>query len=67
MYLQLSQGEATAGTDTAVVLDSRASHDGPELVDRARGQGSSLGLTGGPSRRLLAGLYSNIKRQIQFR
>ena len=55
-YLQLSQGETTAGTDTAVVLDGRASHNGSELVDGAGSDGGSLGLTGIPARDLLAGL-----------
>lgn len=56
-YLQLSQGETTAGTDTAVVLDGRASHNGPELVDGAGSDGSSLGLASIPAGDLLAGLY----------
>lgn len=55
-YLQLSQGETTAGTDTAVVLDGRASHNGSEPVDGAGSDGGSLGLTGIPARDLLAGL-----------
>lgn len=56
-YLELSKGEATALADTAVVLDSRASHNGAELVEGTGGDGSSLSLTGGASRLLLAGLY----------
>lgn len=59
MYLELSQGETTAGADAAVVPDGSASHDRSELVDGAGGHGSSLGLTGVPSRDLLAGLYFN--------
>lgn len=56
-YLQLSQGETTTGTDTAVVLDGRASHNGSELVDGAGSDGGSLGLTGISAGDLLAGLY----------
>lgn len=58
MYLQLSQSEATTGTDTAVVLDSRASHNRSELVNRTGCEGGSLSLAGNASRGLLAGLYS---------
>lgn len=57
MYLQLSQGETTTGADATVVLDGGASDNGAELVDRARGNGSSLSLAGVPSRNLLAGLF----------
>jgi hypothetical protein len=56
-YLELSQGETAAGTDTAVVLDGRASHNGSELVDGSGSKGSGLGLAGSASPRLLAGLY----------
>lgn len=56
-YLELSQGETAAGTDTTVVLDGRASHNGSELVDRSGSKGSGLGLAGSASPRLLAGLY----------
>lgn len=55
-YLELSQGETTAGADTAVVLKGRASHNRSELVDRSGSEGSSLGLTSCASPRLLAGL-----------
>lgn len=55
-YLELGQGEATALTHTAVVLDGRASHNRAEHVERARGDGSSLSLTRCASRLLLAGL-----------
>lgn len=57
-YLQLSQGETTASTDTTVVLDARASHNRSELVDRTGGKGGSLSLASNTSRGLLAGLYS---------
>lgn len=60
MYLQLSQSEATAGTDATVVLDSGASHNRSELVDRTGCKGGSLSLAGNTSRGLLAGLYSKI-------
>lgn len=56
-YLELSQGETTAGADTAVVLKGRASHNRSELVDRSGSEGSSLGLTSCASPRLLAGLF----------
>lgn len=55
-YLQLSQGETTAGTDTAVVLDGRASDNGSEPVDGTGSDGGSLGLAGIPARDLLARL-----------
>lgn len=55
-YLQLSQGETTAGTDLAVVLDGRASHDRSELVGRSGSGGSSLSLTGSSAADLLGGL-----------
>lgn len=61
MYLQLSQSEATAGTDTAVVLDGRASHDRSELVDGTGRDGGGLSLASNASRGLLAGLYSTKK------
>lgn len=57
-YLQLSQGETTAGANAAVVLDRRASHNRAELVDGTGGHGGSLGLTSVTSRDLLSGLYS---------
>ena len=56
IYLQLSEGEATAGTDSSVVSDGRASHNGSEEIDRARSDGSSLGTAGVSSGGLLAGL-----------
>lgn len=60
MYLQLSQGETTAGADAAVVLDGRASHDRAKSVDGTGSDGSSLGLAGVTSRDLLAGLFSRV-------
>jgi hypothetical protein len=41
-YLELSEGETTASADATVVLDSRASHNGPQTVDRARRDLGSL-------------------------
>lgn len=67
MYLQLSQSEATAGTDTAVVLDGRASHDRSELVDGTGRDGGGLSLASNASRGLLAGLYSTNKFTCQIR
>lgn len=60
MYLQLSQSEATASTDPAVVLDGRASHNRSELVDRTGCKGGSLSLASHASRGLLAGLYCRL-------
>jgi hypothetical protein len=59
-YLQLLEREAAASANPAVVLKSRASHNGAELVEGTRGDGGSLGLTGGTSRLLLAGLYFQV-------
>lgn len=58
IYLELSQGETTAGTDTAVVLDGRASHNGTQLVNRAGSNGSSLSETVLTTTVLTAGLES---------
>lgn len=44
-YLQLSQGETTASTNTAVVLDGGAAHNGTQLVDGTGSDGSGLGDT----------------------
>jgi len=55
-YLQLSQGETTTGTDTAVVLDGRASHNGTQLVHRTGSNGSSLSETSLTTTVLPAGL-----------
>lgn len=46
LYLQLGQGEATASTNPAVVLDGGAPHNGTQLVNRARSDGSGLRETG---------------------
>lgn len=59
-YLELSQSETTASADAAVVADGRASHNGSELVDRARSDGSSLGLTSSASPQLLTGLFQRV-------
>jgi hypothetical protein len=55
--LQLSDGEATALTNAAVVADGRAANDGAKLVERTRGDSGGLGLTCDTSRGLLAGLF----------
>lgn len=55
-YLELSEGETTASTDLAVVLDGRASDDRAKLVDGAGGSGGSLGLTSDSAGSLLASL-----------
>ena len=57
IYLQLSQGETTAGTDTAVVLDGGASHNGTQLVDGTGSDGSGLSETVFTSAVLTTGLY----------
>merc|ERR1712226_1376030 len=54
--LELSQGETSASSDLAVVLNSRASDNGTQLLDGARSQSSSLGLTSDTARGLLSGL-----------
>ena len=55
-YLQLGEGETTTGADAAVVLDSRAAHDWPQLVDRARSELGSLFNARGASALLAARL-----------
>lgn len=55
-YLELSEGETTTSTNAAVVLDGGAADDRSQLVDGARGDLGSLGLTGISARLLLAGL-----------
>lgn len=59
-YLKLGQGEATAKTETAVVLDGRAPHDRPQLVNGAGGDGGSLCAAGISAAGLLSGLFSII-------
>lgn len=55
--LQLNERETAAGPDAAVVLDGRASHNGAEEVDGARGDLRSLGDTGVAAGGLLARLF----------
>jgi len=55
-HLQLSKGETTAGADTAVVLESRATDNGAELVDGAGSDGGSLSSASVAASLLLAGL-----------
>lgn len=62
-YLQLNERETAASADPSVILDGRASHNRSELVDGARGQSSSLGLTSSTSPRLLAGLFPHKNSQ----
>ena len=57
VYLQLGKGETTTGTDTAVVLDGRAPHNGTQLVDGARGNSGGLRETGLTTAVLATGLY----------
>jgi hypothetical protein len=59
LYLQLSQGETTAGTNAAVVLDGRASDNGAELVDGSGSQGSSLSGAHIATADLLGSLFPN--------
>jgi hypothetical protein len=63
-YLELGEGETTTGADPAVVPNGRASHDGAQLVDGTRSEGSSLGLTSSASPRLSAGLFEQTKVNI---
>lgn len=58
-YLELSQAEATASTNTAVVLDGGAADDGSQFVGWARGNGSSLCLAGISAGLLATGLDGN--------
>jgi hypothetical protein len=64
-YLELSKGEATAGADTTVVLDGRASNNRPQLVDGAGSDGSSLCAARQPTGDLLSGLFSSSYGQNQ--
>lgn len=59
-HLQLSQGEATAGTDFPVVLDAGATNNRAETVDGAGGDGGGLGLACDTAAVLLAGLEGEI-------
>lgn len=63
MYLEFLEGEATASSNAAVVLDGRASHDGPQLVNRARSDSSGLGKTGLTTTVLPAGLQLKRKNR----
>lgn len=54
--LELGEGETTAGTNAAVVLDGRAADDGAELVDGLGGDTGGLLLARVATAGLLAGL-----------
>lgn len=54
--LQLGEGETTASTNTAVVLDGGAANDGAELVDGLRSDTGGLLLARVATAGLLAGL-----------
>jgi hypothetical protein len=54
--LQLSEGETTASTNTAIVLDGGAANDGAELVDGLRSDTGGLLLARVATAGLLAGL-----------
>ena len=56
-YLQLSKSETTANADLAVILDSRASNNGPQLVNRTRSDSSSLSTACDSAADLLSGLF----------
>jgi hypothetical protein len=66
IYLELSEGETTAGTDTAVVLDGGASHNGTQLVDGAGSNLGSLGETVLTTTVLAAGLKRSRRLVFQF-
>ena len=66
-YLELSKSESTAGTDTAVVLDSRAVHNGAQLVNRTGSNSSGLGAAGLTTTQLAAGLYSKVDQSIELK
>jgi hypothetical protein len=53
---ELLERKSSASTDTAVVSNSRASHNGSKKVQRSWGHKSSLLSTGETSRSFLAGL-----------
>lgn len=65
-HLQLSQGEATTGTDLAVVLDGRAADNRAQAVDGPRGDGGGLGLAGDAAAVLLAGLDTDVLLAFSF-
>jgi hypothetical protein len=56
IYLELSEGETTTGTDTAVVLDGGAPDNGTQLVNRTGSNGSRLSDAGLTTTELPAGL-----------
>lgn len=56
-YLELVKGEAAAEAGTAVVLNGRALHNGPQQVDGAGSDLSGLCAACDSSRCLLAGLF----------
>lgn len=55
-YLELLEGETAASAYAAVILDGRASDDGSQLVDWARGDLCGLGLASLPTADLAGGL-----------
>lgn len=55
--LQLSESETTSGSDTAVVLDGRASHNRSELVGGTGRDLCGFGDTGVTAADFLAGLF----------
>jgi hypothetical protein len=57
-YLQFGEGETTSSSNTAVVLDGRASDDGSQLVDWSWRDGCSLCDTGVTTSQLAAGLQN---------
>lgn len=64
IYLQLSKGETTASTDTAVVLDGRAAHNGAQLVNRTRSNSGGLSETGLTTAVLAARLLKQKKTHV---
>jgi len=56
-HLQLSERETTTSPELAVILDGRASHNGSQEVDGARGDSGSFDTAGNPAASLLAGLF----------
>jgi hypothetical protein len=64
IYLELSEGETTTGTDTAVVLDGRASDNGTQLVNRTGSNSSRLGDAGLTTTVLPAGLLFMLVDQV---
>ena len=63
-YLQLIERESAAGPDFPVILDRRASHNRPQLVDWSGSERRSLRTACEPTADLLAGLQSPVSARV---